>query len=132
MLLAKQEIRSKKTYALSLIEYKDYLLLSLNSMVKKNKPHWLDKIMRRKNALDSFIEGQQMLISRFDNLLASLKVVPLITVNKNFDATLMQAVDTRTDQNKQQGIVLEEQRVGYLFNNEVLRLAQVIVNKLEN
>ncbi len=129
LIAAKKEKSSRKDLALSLIEYRDYLVLSLKSMSKLNKRTWLDRILNRKNSMLSFIEGQQMLLSRFDNLLLEIKVVPMVVLDEDFDPALMKAVDTFCDENKSNSIVLEEQRTGYFLNNEILRLAQVVVNK---
>jgi molecular chaperone GrpE len=50
-------------------------------------------------------------------------------VGARFDPRLARAVGTRQDAHADPGIVLEEVQAGYLWDDELLRSAGVIVNR---
>lgn len=76
------------------------------------------------------VDGVQMV---FDHMLDALKAhgVELIeAAGKEFDPMLHEAVMQRAEQDKPNGIVLEEFQKGYSMNGQTLRPSKVIVNKL--
>jgi molecular chaperone GrpE len=80
--------------------------------------------------VESFKEGQAMLLKRFDQLLQRYRISPIECIGKPLDPRAMNAVETGRDATLGNGIVIEELRKGYLFEDQVLRLAEVKVNKL--
>ena len=76
------------------------------------------------------VDGVQMV---FDHMLDALKAhgVELIEAEgKEFDPMLHEAVMQRAEQDKPNGIVLEEFQNGYSMNGQTLRPSKVIVNKI--
>jgi molecular chaperone GrpE len=57
------------------------------------------------------------------------QVLPIDCVGKALDPHTMNAVEIAHDPKVANGTVVEELRKGFLFENEVLRLAEVKVNK---
>lgn len=117
-----------------LLEFVDiYDRLSTSLEVLKNyRPvaslfkHSRDKDVR---FIKHFKEGQMMTIRRFDQLLQRYQVKTIDCVGKLLDPATMSAVETGHDPKLANGIVLEELRKGFLFQDQVLRLAEVKVNK---
>ncbi len=92
-------------------------------------------VARRKNlftrmpaGIEGVIEGYEMALRRFDRVLSQVDVRPLEAVGRPFDAAVMRAVDRRWDADRAAGLVLEELRSGFMRKDEVLRIAEVVVN----
>jgi molecular chaperone GrpE len=79
--------------------------------------------------INSVKEGQVITLKRLDNLLQRYQVLPIDCVGKALDPHTMNAVEIAHDPKVANGTVVEELRKGFLFENEVLRLAEVKVNK---
>jgi molecular chaperone GrpE (heat shock protein) len=79
--------------------------------------------------IDGVIQGYEMAIERFDRALALAGVQVIETVGRDFDAQSMRAVDTRTVADLSDGMVVEEFLCGFVRGNEVLRPAEVVVNR---
>jgi molecular chaperone GrpE len=77
-----------------------------------------------------FREGQEMTVRRFEQFLERYQVRPLDCVGQMLDPVTMTAVETGYHPKFENGIVLEELRKGFLFQDQVLRLAEVKVNKI--
>jgi molecular chaperone GrpE len=80
--------------------------------------------------IESFKEGQAMTLKRFEQLLQRHQVYAIDCVGRLLDPRTMSAVEISQDPNLDNGIVTEELRKGFLFEENVLRLAEVKVNKL--
>lgn len=80
--------------------------------------------------IQSFSKGQEITLKRLEQLLQRHRVQIIDCVGKPFDAHTMSTVDIGRDPQFANGIVLEELHKGFLFAGEVLRLAEVKVNKL--
>ena len=82
------------------------------------------------SSLEDMIKGLEMV---YENLLSILKSNGLEQIDaegENFDPNCHQAVMQRADEEKDNGIVLEQYQKGYKFKDRVLRPAMVVVNKL--
>lgn len=79
--------------------------------------------------IDSLKEGQAMTIKRFEQFLHRYQVIPIETLGKTMDPSTMTAAATASREDLEHGVVVEELRKGFLFHNNVLRLAEVKVNK---
>lgn len=80
--------------------------------------------------IESFKEGQSMTLKRFEQLLQRHHVYAIDCIGKLLDPRTMSAVEISQDPNLENGMVIEELRKGFLFEENVLRLAEVKVNKL--
>jgi len=80
--------------------------------------------------IKSFKEGQSMTLKRFDQLLQRHNVQAIDCIGKLLDPCTMSAVEIDRNPKLENGIVIEELRKGFLFEGNVLRLAEVKVNKL--
>jgi len=80
--------------------------------------------------IHSLAAGQAMTLKRFEQLLQRYQVTAITCVGATLDPYTMKAVATGHEPKLANGIVLEELRTGFLFQNTVLRLAEVKVNKI--
>ncbi len=76
------------------------------------------------------VQGYEMAIERFDRALAHLGVARVPTVGYVFDAHMMTAIDVRMVAGVADEEVLEESRSGFVQNGKVLRMAEVVVNRV--
>ncbi len=76
-------------------------------------------------------EGIGLTLRRIDELLAERRVRPIEAVGGRLDPHTMRAVGVQWQAGRAAGEVLSEVRRGYTRDSELLRLAEVIVNKQE-
>ncbi len=84
-----------------------------------------------RKGLQSLAEGYDMALRRFDRVLGELDVKAIPAVGRPFDGRVMHASRTVSVSGKPDGEVVEEYRAGYTRGGEVLRLADVGVNRAE-
>ncbi len=131
--LRRQQRDLTRGLMLELVEIRDRLTAGV-AILENYRP--IRKLFKRSRDRDiRFIqridEGQRMTANRLDQLLLSHQIRPIECVGKPLDPLTMTAVATDHDPTQGNGIVLEELRTGFMFQNQVLRLAQVKVNKLQ-
>jgi molecular chaperone GrpE len=74
-----------------------------------------------------FIKGMQIIHQKFLALLETYGILPFESVGMPFDHNLHEAVAMAKHKGSEPGIVVDELRRGYLWNNELFRPAQVQV-----
>lgn len=77
----------------------------------------------------SFGEGQSMTLRRLEEILARQEVAPLPVLGLPADPHTMKVVELDQQPDQENGIVTAEVRRGFRWGEEVLRLAEVKVNK---
>ena len=80
--------------------------------------------------INRFKQGQLMMLKRFNHLLQHYQIEAIHCDGQLFDPTTMTALETIKDPSIENGIVVEELRTGFLYKKQILRLAEVKVNKL--
>lgn len=132
--LEQQQVKITRTMLLDMIDLYDRLT-SGNDVLQNYRPSVsLFKKSRDKDVrfIKHFKQGQEMTIKRFDQLFQQYQVREINCVGKIFDPLTMNAVETGHDAKLENGIVLEELRKGFHFKDQVLRLAEVKVNKINS
>ena len=76
---------------------------------------------------DQFVQGVRIIHQKFLALLETHGVVPFESAGAQFDHNLHEAVAMVEQEDVESGTVVDELRRGYLWNNELLRTAQVRV-----
>jgi molecular chaperone GrpE len=76
-------------------------------------------------------EGMAMNLRRLDETLARRGVQPLPVLGKPFDPHSMHATELADDASRAEGIVLGELRKGFLLQGQLLRTAEVVVNRAD-
>jgi molecular chaperone GrpE len=74
-------------------------------------------------------EGLTLTLQRLDELLATHRVRPIEALGQPLDPQRMRAVGVEAAPNAPDGVVLREARRGFHHGGELLRAAEVIVNK---
>jgi molecular chaperone GrpE len=77
---------------------------------------------------ESLMEGVRLTSYQLDQVLESEGVRPIETVGEPFNPHLAEAVHRVSDPNVPDGTVVQEARRGYVFGDDVLRPAQVVVS----
>jgi molecular chaperone GrpE len=115
---------------LDVIDLRDRLVAALK-LVATGRPRWSDRLLRRNAAGGSaWQEGLRMTLHRLDQeVLLSRGVVAMQLAGQPFDPQRARAVATAADAAMPEGTVIEEVRSGFLWNDQVLRTAEVIVSK---
>lgn len=78
---------------------------------------------------DSVVDGFSLILSHFEEFLAAEGVSRIETVGRPFDPTLMQALAVVETDTALPDTVIEEIEGGYLYGEQVLKLARVTVAK---
>lgn len=78
---------------------------------------------------DSLLNGMVLIHQKFLKVLEDRGVKPMTTIDTEFNPVFHQAVSAKVVEGKPAGLVVEELQRGYLFNDRVLRAAQVIVSQ---
>jgi molecular chaperone GrpE len=114
---------------LDVIDVRDRLVAALK-LVTAGRPHWSDRLLRRnKTDGEAWQEGLRMTVRRLDQLLLDRGVVAMQRVGQPFDPRRARVLATVADTSVAEGTVIEEMRTGFLWNDQVLRTAEVIVSK---
>jgi molecular chaperone GrpE len=114
---------------LDVIDLRDRLLAAL-ALSTAVRPRWHDRLLRRTPSdAAAWQEGLRMTVRRLDQVLLDRRVVPTHLVGRPFDPRLARVVGTSPDGSVAEGIVTEEVRAGFLWDDQVLRTAEVIVSK---
>ena len=75
------------------------------------------------------VEGYELAIGRFDRMLSRFGVRRVETAGRPFDGRVMHAMEARRVDHAGDGVVVEELRSGFVRQDDVLRFADVAVNR---
>ena len=88
----------------------------------------LERTLQWRNEIDQpLMEGVYIIYNKLLTLLKNQGVHPFESVGKQFTPELHEAVTMTEDEYVEPGTIIEDLRRGYLWNNELLRPAQVRV-----
>ena len=128
-----QDEKTSFAYRLPLLEdvldLNDSLQHTLES-AKRHKPSWWER--RSKRALffrQDMIKGLEITQRRINKMLQKHHIKAIPCVGKTLDPHKMKAVKLVKSPKYKNGQVLAEIRKGYTRDNDVIRLAEVVVNK---
>jgi molecular chaperone GrpE len=114
---------------LDIIDLRDRLLEALK-LSKTARSGWLDRAFRRNaSGGEAWQEGLRLTLRRLDQVLLDRRVVAVRLEGKLFDPLYARAIATVADSAASDGTVVEEVRTGFLWDDQVLRTAEVIVSK---
>jgi molecular chaperone GrpE len=128
--LHKQRSELSRTILMDMVDIYDRLLVGL-AVLQNHKP--ASSFFGKKTDdrfINSIQEGQEMMLKRVEQLLQRHQISPIECLGNMLDPYTMNAVEIGRDPKLTNGIVIEELRKGFMFEKEVLRLAEVKVNKL--
>jgi molecular chaperone GrpE len=129
--LIQQQADMQRTMLLEMVDLYDRLSTGTSTLQNYQPVNALFKHSQKKDVrfIERFKEGQVMTLRRFEQLLQRYQVRPIECVGKLLDPVTMSAVETGNAPQQDNGIVLQELRKGFLYQDQILRLAEVKVNK---
>lgn len=114
---------------LDVIDLRDRLVAAL-TLSAAARPRWRDCLWRRdRSGMAAWQEGLRMTLQRLDQVLLDRRVVATRLAGLPFDPRLARAIGTAADSTVAEGTVIKEVRAGFLWDDQVLRTAEVIVSK---
>ena len=128
------DISALQPVLLGLIDLYDRIQASLQTLAADRPAGLLSRLGfgRRSSygkVVRSMREGQKMILERILDLLADCNVHSIKALGRRFDPQIMRAVGTDTLPEVEDGMVSAELRTGFTWNEEVLRPADVRVNR---
>ena len=121
--------QAERGLLLGLLELRDRLQAGLD-MQAARRPTTLQRLLSGDQRFNqSLREGSALTLQRLDELLDSHRVRPIAALDQPLDPQCMHAVAVEWAPLVAEGRVLRELRRGYLQGTELLRAAEVIVNK---
>jgi molecular chaperone GrpE len=119
-----------KPLLLDIIDVRDRLTAGLKPTLATPLRRWYERLRpaaKRPAAADAWREGMRMTLRRVDRILADQRITIIETVGRPLDPRHAAAVATVEDPAAADGTVVEEIRPGFLWQGELLRLAEVVV-----
>jgi molecular chaperone GrpE (heat shock protein) len=120
-------LASEKKAVLPFLDIRDGLIRGLKAAKAAAATRRL--FVRPPRGIEGIVEGYEMVLRRFDRALTYVGITPVTALGRPFDPATMRAVGQGSDLQKEAGIVIEEQVGGFVRQDEVIRTAEVIVNK---
>ncbi|MFZ4624260.1 MAG: nucleotide exchange factor GrpE [Rhodoferax sp.] len=123
--------QTERSLLLDMIDLRDRIAAALAS-VSGYRPGFLSRLARKEVKLAQGLgEGMELTLRRLDDMLAERHVRPIEAIGGRLDPNTMRAIGVQFIAQRSPGEVLSEARRGYWRDEELLRLAEVIVNKRE-
>ena len=118
-----------KPLLLHMIDIRDRLTIALKAT--NVAPRWYERFYPAgpRAVHEAAREGMRMLVRRLDGILAERRVIATETVGRRFDPRIAVAIATVAGRAMAEGQVVEEVCPGFLWDDELLRSAEVIVAK---
>ena len=114
----------------SVLEVRDALARGRDAAVElRERPAGLFR--RPPRGVAGVAEGYEMALRRFDRMLSRFGVRRLQAAGRPFDSRTMHAVEIRRVEQVADGVVVEELLGGFVRGDDVLRLADVAVNRVD-
>lgn len=128
--LPEQRRAALKPVLLELLDLRDRQEAGLRAL-QSHHPSRLGRLLcRREQALlQAVAQGQEISLRRLDQILNTQQVSALATRGQPLDPHTMRAAELDRRPDLANGIVTEELRKGYIWQGELLRLAEVKVNR---
>lgn len=126
---ADAKAQAERGLLLGLLELRDHLQAAMNAQMAWRPAPLLRLLGGAQRYARSLREGSALTLQRLDELLASHRVRPIAAVGHALDPQCMHAAAIEWAPHATEGVVLRELRRGFYQGTELLRAAEVIVNK---
>ena len=128
--MKKQEFTILRPILLDILEIRDGIESSINYLTTFTVGGFWRFIKNDVTLINHLRNGQQMSLRKIDVLLNNYNVTAIPALEQNFDANIMRAVEVGKVDSLLNNQIISEVRKGFLWNNQLLRIAEVKVNKL--
>ncbi|MBK9443706.1 MAG: nucleotide exchange factor GrpE [Comamonadaceae bacterium] len=123
--------QAERRLLLDLIDLRDRIAAAM-AVFEGYRPGLFSRLAAKETRLAQGLgEGIGLTLRRLDDALIERHVRPIEAVGGRLDPNTMRVVGVTHDPQRSAGEVLSVSRCGYLRDDELLRLAEVIVNKKE-
>ncbi|MGH8500451.1 MAG: nucleotide exchange factor GrpE, partial [Methylococcales bacterium] len=130
--IQKEKDAALRALLLQILDIRDRIFEGLQAAENyKIKAFSLCKHKRERAVIEGLRKGQSLTLKRLDQLLASYHVLPIPVLDKPFEPMSMRAAEVDYRPDVASGRVTGELRKGFFWRDEVLRIAEVKVNKVE-
>ncbi len=79
---------------------------------------------------EALLKGVKIVYDQFLGVLKNQGVEQIQSAGEKFNPSIHEAITQRAQEDKDDGVVLEELQKGYILNERVIRASRVVVNKL--
>jgi molecular chaperone GrpE len=115
----KKHEKNMKKHFISLLEVMD-AFESLFAVIKRKEDQINDQMKK-------WVHNFQTIYRIVNGILKRHDIIPIESLNVQFDPKWHDPVDTREDPEKEDGTIVDVFKKGYMIKNEVLRRPQVII-----
>ena len=123
--------QTERSLLLVMLDLRDRLEAGVDASAMR-RPSFLSRLVAGEARFaQSLGQGLTLSLQRLDDQLARYQVRPLNAVGQILDPHRMRVVGLESLPEKPDGLVLRETRRGFFHDGELLRIAEVIVNKRE-
>ncbi|BCX88060.1 molecular chaperone GrpE [Methylomarinovum tepidoasis] len=130
--LARARRRALEPLLREVLDWRDRLAAGVEAL-ERWRPGWFRRWLLGKelDRLRAIIAGQRLTLTRLDQALAGMDVHRLETLDRPFEPRCMRVAEVVHDVGRPAGEVVAETRPGYRWGEEILRPAEVVVNRTE-
>lgn len=123
---------SLKSLLVQILDLRDRIEAGVKA-ANRYKPKWFTLTGRKQEraVIQALQDGQELTLNRLDQLLISYDVRPMDVINEALNPNHMRAAEIEHIPEVENGQVTGELRKGFFFGDEVLRIAEVKVNKVK-
>jgi molecular chaperone GrpE len=126
---AEGKLQTERRLLLGMLDLRDRLQAGADAAAAR-RPSALARLVPGETRFARALsEGLTLTLQRLDELLATHRVRPIEALGQPLDPQRMRAVGVEADPEAPDGVVLREVRRGFYHGGELLRAADVIVNK---
>ena len=123
--------QTERPLLLDMLDVRDRIAAAV-AVMSDYRPGFFSRLASAETKLAQGLgEGIALTLRRLDDALSERRVRPIEAVGGRLDPNTMRVVSVAYDAQRKPGEVLSEGRRGYVRDEELLRLAEVIVNKRE-
>jgi molecular chaperone GrpE len=124
-----QQHETLRVLLIAFLEIFDRLEAAMNALNNYTPSGWAWLCHSETRFIQGLREGHAITLRRLEQMLSRYQVRTIPVLQKPFDPHLMQAVEVDNQSEVDNGIVTAELRKGFMWENDVLRIAEVKVNK---
>lgn len=124
-----QQQETLRSFLMDCLEIYDRLEAAVNILNNYKSFFWIRFCSHEARILKGLQEGHAMTLRRFMHMLNKHQVYPIEVLHQTFNPHFMQAIESDFQAHLEAGLVTGELRKGFRWGNEILRLAEVKVNK---
>ncbi|EQD23913.1 MAG: GrpE [Leptospirillum sp. Group IV 'UBA BS'] len=121
--------QAEREILLGVLDLRDRLESGVEALSSRKTSFFSRFFSREARLLDSLAEGLSLTLGRSDDFLARFRVRSFSSVGKALDPEIMRAVTAESAEDLPEGVVVREIRKGFFIDGDLLRVAEVVVNK---